>query len=33
MKATPHRGNYLYVLWDDGTYTLRVFTSEGEKDL
>jgi hypothetical protein len=32
MADSPHRGDYVYVLWDDGTYTLRVFLSTGEKD-
>jgi len=33
MTDDPHRGDFLYVLWDDGTYTLRVFLSTGEQDL
>jgi hypothetical protein len=33
MAEEPHRGDYIYVLWDDGTYTLRLFLSSGERDL
>jgi hypothetical protein len=33
MAEEPHRGDYIYVLWNDGTYTLRVFLSSGTRDL
>jgi hypothetical protein len=33
MTNDPHRGDFVYVLWQDGTYTLRVFLSSGERDL
>lgn len=33
MDDSPHRGDFIYVLWNDGTYTLRVFLSSGEQDL